>query len=186
MFTTLWSLNFRLCKPTFYTENLFFHDRCVHLYKDFNWHFPKRVTRDKWKLFISDSAVLSLTPWWDAHRRVKRYNAHPGSWLWGVTHTAKFFEKRWPLDSAVWCTRQSLTPLWDANHGLHGHRGVRLCSLFPLHQKNICFYKNHHNFCIVLRLLKFKKWCTQDAKASKKSKTKTDQTIIHSFWGGPK
>ena len=56
-----------------------------------------------------DSAVgstsRSLTPWWDAHRRV--------------------FEKVGTLDSAVCCTLRSSTPRWDA------HRRVRLIGKCP-------------------------------------------------------
>ena len=36
-------------------------------------------------------------------------------WLLDVMHTTEFFEKFGAVDSAVWCTLQSLTPQWEAH-----------------------------------------------------------------------
>ena len=83
-----------LCKSTFYTSNIFFHDRCVHPLKGFLLFVPLKTTRDK-RRFQSPVCSLSL-----------RCDARRGDCLDGVMHTAE-------SDSAVWCTPRRLTPCRD-------------------------------------------------------------------------
>ena len=107
------SQNFRLSKSKICSSNLFFHNSCVHPYKDF---FCLSLERQP-----EISKILILTP-------------RCAVWLRNVMHTTEFDSAVWctlqKLDSAVECTPRSLTLQYDAHSGAWLHDVMHTAEFF--------------------------------------------------------
>ena len=140
--------------------------------KKISSYFPFKGNQRLTKISILAPTCLTL-----------RCDAHNGSWLRGMMHTAQLDSTVWctlqsflrnrvtwlrsvmhtgDLDSEVWCTPRSLTPQWDA------HRGVWLPSgMHSAEFIQILSWHDSKGWCTLLEL--FKK-CNISAKSKPNSK----------------